>query len=120
METVSRDMHNKSDRPQSIWYLAFVGLLILLPTVLKARKTKKNQTVSPKQSTDSTIIRRPELPRFTPDVAAQHNHAASGGYRRTTGWEKGAVLVAFGILLINGWQSNETRKAAVAATDNKT
>lgn len=106
-------MARPTDKLHSLWPLAILGLLVAL---WPSKRNQSSESIHPKDSADNednkvkakTVLAANAVPRI-PDT-----NSTNGRKYRTPPWEKLAVLIALGLLIVNICQTRATKKAAKA------
>ena len=100
----------------SLWPLALLGTLLFAWSSSKGNQ--RREPVHPQDSTSSKDDDTRSQPALIANVVPSkpNTESADGGKKRTPLWEKLAVLVALGLLIVNIFQMRATQDAANTAT----
>jgi hypothetical protein len=109
-------LNNEPNGTKSPWPLAILGTL-LFALSLFSKRHQSREPITPHDSSASKYPRTTPQPSLISNIAPinPNEKTTEGSKKRTPFWEKAAVLVALGLLIVNICQMRSTEKAAEAA-----
>jgi hypothetical protein len=106
-----------SNKSPALWPLALLGVLVSVMTLLVSKRDQSSEAVHPQDSTNAKHAQAQRQAAFSANIVPTppNSSSAERSKKSTPLWEILAVLIAFGLLVVNICQMRSTDKAAAAA-----
>lgn len=102
-----------TDKPPSLWPFALLGILVSVVALFSSKRNQSRKAVHPQESSDNkdTSVQTQTTLTAKAVPTPPNSNGAGQSKKGTPFWEKLAVLIALGLLIVNICQERATRGA---------